>query len=166
MPWHHRKPTAAKYNTREHRARRAALTDQLERDGALTCAQPECVMPARIIRLGKPWALGHNDTGSAYIGPVHKRCNNRDGARRGNRRARGPPDQPGIAGRWVLRPPLPRGGCSTQPGRTATRGTRRSTIGSSCSTSSHELDQWHPLRYQPRWAKRSPFAALSHQVTG
>lgn len=102
MPWQHRKPSAAKYNSREHRLRRAALAEELKRAGALRCAQAECVMPTRTIRPGDPWALGHDDTGTAYIGPVHKRCNDRDGARRANRRARGLPDQPGTAGRWVL----------------------------------------------------------------
>lgn len=102
MPWPTTKTTAPKYRTPEHKARRQALADELRRNGTLTCTQPTCVMPTRTIRPGEPWALGHDDTGTTYLGPVHKRCNDLDGARRGNRRSRGLPDRPATAGRWVL----------------------------------------------------------------
>lgn len=51
----------------------------------LTCRQPECVMPDRTIAPNEPAHMGHDDTGTVLIGPVHARCNTRDGAIRGNK---------------------------------------------------------------------------------
>ena len=91
MPWSTTRPagTQAKYRTPEHRRERARLKAQLDRDGYLVCAQPVCVMGDRLIRPGERWCAGHDDEGLTYIGAVHFDCNSRDGARRGNARARG-----------------------------------------------------------------------------
>lgn len=79
MPWSTSRPngtkTADKYRTPEHRAMRKTYAAQLERDGHLTCAQPVCVEPTRTIRPDTPWAAGHDDAGTHYIGPVHRTCN-------------------------------------------------------------------------------------------
>ena len=79
MPWSNARPgggkTAAKYRTPEHRRTRAAYAAQLQRDGYLTCAQPVCTRRSRTIHPGDDWAAGHNDAGTAYIGPVHRDCN-------------------------------------------------------------------------------------------
>jgi len=61
----------------------------MERDGYLICQQPTCLHPTPVILPGQPWHLGHDDTGTHYIGPVHARCNRIDGAVRGNRKSRG-----------------------------------------------------------------------------
>lgn len=53
--------------------------------GNAWCAQPICLMPTRWITPGTPWALGHNDTRTAWIGPVHAICNQRDGASKGGK---------------------------------------------------------------------------------
>lgn len=73
-----------KYNTPEYRAAYKALRKAQARGEWLTCAQPECVMPTRDIAPTDPAHVGHNDTGTLLIGPVHQRCNSRDGAIRGN----------------------------------------------------------------------------------
>lgn len=83
MGWDRSKPTAAKYKTPEHRRERRKYADQMKRDGHLICAQPRCLMTSRVIVPGEPWHLGHDDTGTAYLGPVHKQCNVTDGAVRG-----------------------------------------------------------------------------------
>jgi hypothetical protein len=70
---------------------------EIDRAGSVQCAQPECVMDDRTIYAGQPWHLGHDDTGTHYIGPVHPQCNARDGARRGNARSRGAAPR-----RWVI----------------------------------------------------------------
>lgn len=59
---------------------------ELERNGHATCAQPICVMPSRLITPTMRWCAGHDDAGTTYIGPVHMRCNVRDGARRARAR--------------------------------------------------------------------------------
>jgi hypothetical protein len=90
MPWSSSRPggstTNPKYTSKEHRAARAAMKRQLERDGSAQCAQPVCVMRSRLILPGMAWCAGHNDAGTAYIGPVHRICNVRDGARRARAR--------------------------------------------------------------------------------
>lgn len=90
MPWSSSRPngsaTAAKYRSKEHRDTRAAMQRQLERDGYLTCAQPICYMRSRAILPGMSWHLGHDDSGTRYIGPCHAPCNVRDGAKRGRAR--------------------------------------------------------------------------------
>ena len=90
MPWTRSRPggtkTAAKYRTKEHREARAAMQAQLDRDGYLLCAQPACLHPTRTILPGMRWCAGHDDTGTAYIGPVHLRCNVTDGAKRARAR--------------------------------------------------------------------------------
>lgn len=91
MPWSTtRAPgTNAKYRSAEHRRERAKYVRQMERDGYLICQQPICLMPTRVIRAGQPWHLGHDDSGTVYIGPVCAHCNRVDGAKRGNQRSRG-----------------------------------------------------------------------------
>ena len=53
--------------------------------GNAYCAQPVCVMAARWIAPGSQWCLGHTADRTAYLGPVHRACNEMDGARRGSR---------------------------------------------------------------------------------
>lgn len=61
--------------------------------GQATCQQGlpgngssgRCLYRTRWIQPGTPWALGHNDTGTTTIGPVHARCNQREAATRGGR---------------------------------------------------------------------------------
>jgi len=77
--------TQAKYQTPEYRRAYAALRAAQKRGEWLTCCQPQCVMPTRDIAPGQPAHVGHDDTGTILIGPVHARCNTRDGAIRGNR---------------------------------------------------------------------------------
>jgi hypothetical protein len=89
MPWDRTTPTDPKYRTAEHRRERAKWVTILEQQGYLVCAQPVCVMAQRTIGQGDAWHLGHNDSGTGYIGPTHARCNVRDGAVRGNARSRG-----------------------------------------------------------------------------
>lgn len=90
MPWRTARPggskTDAKYRSREHRAQRKALEAQLARDGYLTCGQPICKMPDRTILPGMRWCAGHDDTGTAYVGAVHWRCNVVDGSVRARQR--------------------------------------------------------------------------------
>jgi hypothetical protein len=90
VPWSKSRPRGKsvdpKYQSKEHRDARAAMKAQIERDGYGYCAQPVCVMPSRLITLTMRWCAGHNDAGTAYIGPVHQRCNVRDGAKRGRAR--------------------------------------------------------------------------------
>jgi len=76
------KGRAGKYGAK-HQAQRKLYEQQLQRQGHLTCAQPTCLMRSRIITPSMEWAAGHDDTGTRYIGPVHRRCNTSDGARRG-----------------------------------------------------------------------------------
>lgn len=101
MPWSTTRAagTAAKYRTPEHRRERAKYVRQMERDGYLVCQQPICLMPSRVIQRGQLWHLGHDATGTTYIGPVCAHCNRVDGAKRGNARSRGVTDKPR---RWVL----------------------------------------------------------------
>ena len=99
MPWDRSAPTNPKYRTRQHRAERARWARILKRLGVVTCAQPVCVMPTREICAGDPWHLGHDDTGTAYIGPVHPLCNIKDAAVRASARSRG---SGGAARRWAL----------------------------------------------------------------
>jgi len=87
--------TETKYATAEYRAAYKALRRAQAAGQWLTCCQPQCVMPTRDI---PPWAkahVGHDNTGTIIIGPVHARCNTRDGAIRGNQKR-------GRRRRWVL----------------------------------------------------------------
>lgn len=94
MPWSSRtREQNARYWNAEHRALRKAYAEQLARDGFLICQQDDgsgvpgsgCVMPSRIILPGMRWNLGHDATGTRYIGPVCAKCNHRDASVRGNR---------------------------------------------------------------------------------
>ena len=96
MPWDRTTPTKAKYRSKAHRLERARLVRQMERAGYLVCAQPMCVMPTRIIHAGEGWHLGHDDSGTEYIGPTHARCNLVDAAVRSNGRPAS------VAPRWNL----------------------------------------------------------------
>jgi len=90
MSWKRSRPnggkTAQKYRDPEHVRTRRRYEQQLAIYGSLTCAQPVCVMPSRIILPGMRWCGGHDDTGTAYIGPVHERCNVKDAAKRARAR--------------------------------------------------------------------------------
>jgi hypothetical protein len=77
---HHRHP---KYGN-DHQKERRRL-DPLIQSGHGWCAQPICLMPTRWIQPGARWALGHNDAGTAWIGPVHEFCNQRAAAAKGGR---------------------------------------------------------------------------------
>lgn len=90
MSWANSRPNGGKvnpkYRTKQHRDTVNAYKAQLARDGHLICAQPECVMPTRVILPGMEWAAGHDNTGSTYVGPVHRRCNSRDAGKRARAR--------------------------------------------------------------------------------
>ena len=98
MPWDPNRRSHPKYRTPEHRRERARWVRQMEHDGYLVCQQPVCLSPTRIIKPGDRWHLGHDDSGTVYIGPVCARCNVVDGAKRGNRRSRGVD----VPRRWVV----------------------------------------------------------------
>ena len=92
MPWDRNRPgTNPKYRSREHIAYTKALKSQLKRDGYLTCAAPECVMPSRTItnpngNQRNGLTAGHAPNGVDYNGPEHRACNVKDGSRRGRAR--------------------------------------------------------------------------------
>jgi hypothetical protein len=71
-----------------HQKERRRLTPTVER-GEAYCAQPTCVMPSRWIQPGTRWALGHSDDRTTWIGPVHHRCNQLDGASKGGQATTG-----------------------------------------------------------------------------
>jgi hypothetical protein len=100
VPWDRSLQSAPKYKTAEHQRERKRRMAEYERAGHVECAQPVCVMPSRTLVWPEPAHLGHDDTGSYYIGLCHVACNVKDGAVRGNRRSRGLPD--GQARRWAL----------------------------------------------------------------
>jgi hypothetical protein len=39
----------------------------------------------RTVTAAEPWDLDHTDDGTGYLGPAHRSCNRRKGARKGNR---------------------------------------------------------------------------------
>jgi hypothetical protein len=67
-----------------HQRERLRLTP-IVNAGLANCAQPICIHSDRWIRPGTRWALGHNDSRTAWIGPVHADCNQLDGASKGGR---------------------------------------------------------------------------------
>lgn len=94
MPWSRTAGTNPKYQTREHRAKVAEYKRDLKRYGSLECTADICVFETRTItnpngRERDGLHAGHNDDGTTYRGPQHNACNVKDGARRGNARARG-----------------------------------------------------------------------------
>ena len=97
MPWDRSQPVDPKYRSKAHRAERAKYVRQMEREGYLICQQPVCLNPSRVILPGDRWHLGHDDSGTQYIGPVCARCNVVDGAKR----ARARQDNPKPS-RWVM----------------------------------------------------------------
>lgn len=70
-----------------HRARRKQLDPVVQR-GDGWCAELICLMPTRWITPGTPWHLAH-DSPTTYRGPAHRRCNEAEAARRGNRTRHG-----------------------------------------------------------------------------
>jgi hypothetical protein len=75
------KARAAKYASTEHRQARAAAQQQLQTNGYLVCWR--CT---RLIHIGNPWHIGHDDTQTNLIrGPEHATCNLKAAARKGNR---------------------------------------------------------------------------------
>lgn len=62
-----------------HEAERARWARRLARLGTLLCAR--CLDPARPIRNGDPWDLGHTDDRTGYLGPEHPDCNRSAGGK-------------------------------------------------------------------------------------
>lgn len=73
------------HQTPAYRAARKAIQQAQARGQWLTCMQPECVMPSRDIPPTMRAFTGHDDSGNVVVGPVHAKCNARDGAIRGNK---------------------------------------------------------------------------------
>lgn len=96
MPWTKRSGAAAKYRTPEHRAWRKYYKQRMREQGYLFCAQPVCIKPTATISPGEPWHVGHDDTGTVTIGPVHRDCNLKDAAVRARAKQLTPTK------RWVL----------------------------------------------------------------
>ena len=84
--WDRSQPTNPKYRSREHKTERKRWAAQMQTVGWLVCHQPICVKPTRTIMAGEPWHLGHDDTGTRFIGPTHAECNVRDAATRARQR--------------------------------------------------------------------------------
>jgi hypothetical protein len=86
------KPDHSRKYGPEHQRLRAHYNKQVQA-GQAYCQQGlkgssgRCHYRTRWIPPGTPWQLGHDDTGTHYIGPCHPRCNQRDGARRGGQAA-------------------------------------------------------------------------------
>jgi hypothetical protein len=72
----------AKYNTREYRAARKAITAAQRRGEWLVCVQPECVEASRAIAPSQPADVAHDDSGTVVLGPAHQSCNRVDGGKR------------------------------------------------------------------------------------
>jgi hypothetical protein len=89
----HREGRGTKYNW-AHQKERARLKPIVER-GEAWCQQGRpgngssgrCLKATRWIAPGSRWVLGHNDAGTAWIGPCHHACNHQDAAVRGGRAA-------------------------------------------------------------------------------
>lgn len=81
--------TARGYGTAHQRER--ARWKPIVESGRAWCQQGltgngssgRCIHSSRWIKPGTRWALGHNDARTAWIGPVHADCNQRDAASRG-----------------------------------------------------------------------------------
>ncbi|HEY9495902.1 MAG TPA: hypothetical protein VIR15_13685 [Intrasporangium sp.] len=91
MAFTKRKGANPKYRTPEHRRYRAALVEQLNRQGYLMCTAKVCIFPTRHItnpngRARDGLHAGHDDSGTSYDGPQHNACNVTDGAVRGRAR--------------------------------------------------------------------------------
>ena len=71
--------TTARGYGHDHQQARAKLAPLVAAGGAV-CAR--CGYP---IAAGAPWDLGHTLDRQGYTGPEHRRCNRRDGGKRGNR---------------------------------------------------------------------------------
>lgn len=84
----------AKYQTRDYRTARAAITAAQQRGEWLVCAQPVCLHPTRDIAPTQPTDVAHDDSGTVILGPSHSTCNRSDGGKR--RHLVAPPR------RWIL----------------------------------------------------------------
>lgn len=88
MPWRTEGSTTARGYGPEHRTLRAQWAPVVKR-GEAQCMQGmhgssgTCLHTSRHIQPDEPWALGHNDARTGWIGPVHKDCNEADARRRG-----------------------------------------------------------------------------------
>lgn len=89
--------TARGYGNAHQRARRRWAP--IVATGQAECHAIRCLMPARTIRPGQPWDLGHNVARTDWTGPEHMRCNRSEGATRGNR-ARGKPTRQWHSRQW------------------------------------------------------------------
>ena len=72
-----------------HQQVRAEWKPRVESGGEY-CRATECLMPNRWIHPAAEWHLGHDETGTRHIGPVHARCNVVEGAIRGAAKRWGP----------------------------------------------------------------------------
>lgn len=72
----------AKYQTREYRAARKAITAAQQRGEWLTCAQPLCLMTTRDIAPTQSTDVAHDDSGTVILGAAHAHCNRVDGGKR------------------------------------------------------------------------------------
>ena len=68
--------------------------------GMVSCHAGVCLMASRWIPPGSAWHLGHTPDRSGWTGPEHERCNEADGARRGNRRRAARPAGMVTSRRW------------------------------------------------------------------
>lgn len=82
----------------EHQRERRKWKPIVE-SGQAVCHATTCVMHSRIIEPDAEWDLGHTEDRSAWTGPEHRRCNRREGARRGNA-SRGQADGPKVTLWW------------------------------------------------------------------
>ena len=55
---------------------------QLVAAGGVRCAREDCPFPGRLIQPGQAWDLDHSDDRTAILGPSHRSCNRRAGARK------------------------------------------------------------------------------------
>lgn len=75
-----------------------AQWEPLVASGQAFCHSAVCLMASRWIQPGTPWHLGHTPDRTGWTGPEHEKCNEADGARRGNRMRGMQQRQPA---RWV-----------------------------------------------------------------
>lgn len=81
MPWDNARPRRVKYDAGHNRmATRARAA--LRAAGTGTCAEPECVMPSRVITPDMDLHLSHDPTGRIVIGLSHRICNVTEAAKR------------------------------------------------------------------------------------
>ena len=80
----HRGSTTARGYGSAHQKLRARWRPIVE-EGQAYCHATICLMTTRWIPPHSSWHLGHTPDRTGWTGPEHERCNEADGARRGNR---------------------------------------------------------------------------------